>query len=59
MLGCVDGTVVAMVTSSVVVSVEMYCKQCVEPKNAGFPYNRPGRLILIWDDKMCSFFLLA
>ena len=50
MLGCVDGTVVAMFSSSVVMSVEMYCKQCVEPKNAGFPYNRPGRLILIWDD---------
>ena len=39
-----------MVTSSVVMSVELYCKQCVEPKNAGFPYNRPGRLVLIWDD---------
>lgn len=40
MLGCVDGTVVAMVTSSVVVSVGTYCKQCVELR----------RLILIWDD---------
>ena len=39
-----------MVTSSVLVSVGTYCKQCVEPKNAGFPYNRPGRLILIWAD---------
>lgn len=42
------------VTSSVVMSVEMYCKQCVEPKNAGFPYNRPGRVILIWDDCFLS-----